>query len=47
MKKNKNVDDDNNIIYLSIADCVISEAESIASDIFNAQTIKLLAQKKG
>ncbi|WP_157486174.1 hypothetical protein [Flavobacterium sp. Leaf359] len=46
MKKNKNVDDDNNIIYLSIADCVISEAESIASDIFNAQTIKLLAQKK-
>lgn len=47
LKKNENLDDDNHIIYLSIADCVISEAESIARDVFNAQTIKLLAQKKG
>lgn len=47
LKKNENLEDDNHIIYLSIADCVVSQAESIASDVFNEQTIKLIARKKG
>ncbi|MFC5683186.1 hypothetical protein ACYE2N_04560 [Flavobacterium sp. MAHUQ-51] len=44
-KKNENLEDDNHIIYLSIAACHVFEAESKAQKIFNAQTMKLIAQK--
>lgn len=47
MKKNEKLEDDNYIVYLSIADCVVSEAESKAQSVFNDQTMKLVAQKNG
>jgi len=47
MKENENLEDDNHVIYLSIADCVVSEAESKARSVFNDQTMKLVAQKNG
>lgn len=46
IKRNENLEDDNHIIYLSIADCVVSQPENIASNVFNEQTMKLVAQKK-
>ena len=46
-KKNENLEDDNHIIYVSIADCVIRDAEEVAKNIFNSQTWKLVAQKNG
>lgn len=46
LKKNENLEDDNHIIYISIADCVVSESESIAKSVFNAQTMKLITEKK-
>ena len=46
-QKNENLEDDNHIIYLGIAACLVSEAESKAQKIFNAQTMKLIAQKNG
>lgn len=46
-QKNENLEDDNHIIFLSIAACLVSEAESKAQKVFNAKTMKLIAQKNG
>lgn len=46
LKKNENLEDDNHVIYISIADCVVSESESIAKSVFNDQTMKLITEKK-
>jgi hypothetical protein len=47
IKKNENLEDDNHIIYLSIADCVVRNSEEKAENEFNNQTWKLIAQKNG
>jgi hypothetical protein len=47
IKENENLEDDNHIIYLSIADCIVSQSESKAKIVFNEQTMMLLAQKNG
>ena len=46
-KKNENLEDDNHIIYVSIADCLVRSSEEVAQNIFNSQTWKLVAQKNG
>lgn len=46
IEKNKNLEDDNNIIYLAIADCIISKAEVLAQTTFNNQTRYLIGQEK-
>jgi|GEM_PF-3017075 len=33
--KNENLEDDNNIIYVSIADCIVTQAQDKAQGIFN------------
>ncbi|CAM3505127.1 hypothetical protein FLLO111716_14635 [Flavobacterium longum] len=44
-KQNENLEDDNGIIYISIGECLISQSESKAKEIFNEQT-KMLIEKK-
>lgn len=46
IEKNKNLKDDNNIIYLAIADCIVSKAEVLAQSTFNNQTRYLIEQEK-
>ncbi|WP_298396066.1 hypothetical protein [Flavobacterium sp.] len=46
INKNENLEDDNQIVYLSIADCIIRNSEVEATKAFNNQTMKLIAQKK-
>ena len=43
--KNENVEDDNNLIYISIGDCVITESEQTAKETFNNQTMNLISKK--
>jgi len=45
-KENENLQDDNHLVYVSIAECVVSNAENIAHDVFNEQTIKLIKEKE-
>ena len=45
-KENENLEDDNHIIYVSIAECVVSNSESTAQSVFNEQTMKLVTKKK-
>lgn len=45
MKKNENVEDDNQIVYLSIADCIVKNSEVQAQNAFNNQTRKLVSKK--
>ena len=45
MKKNENVEDDNQIVYLSIADCIVRNSEVQAQNAFNNQTRKLVSKK--
>lgn len=44
--KNENLEDDDQIIYISIAECLVSQSESTAREVFNKQTMNLIAQKK-
>lgn len=44
--KNANLEDDNNIIYVSIADCIVTQAQDKAQGIFNHQTRKLIEENK-
>jgi hypothetical protein len=44
-KENENLNDDNNLIYISITDCVISQEVQILQEIFNSKTRSLLTQK--
>jgi len=44
-KENENLNDDNNLIYISIADCVIFQEVQILQEIFNSKTRSLLTQK--
>ncbi|MNY53611.1 hypothetical protein D3C86_1893800 [compost metagenome] len=44
--KNENLEDDNNIIYVSIADCIVTQAQDKAQGIFNNQTRKLIEENK-
>ena len=46
IKKNENLKDDNQIVYISIADCVVRNSEVEAQNAFNKQTWILIAQKK-
>ncbi|WP_298119599.1 hypothetical protein [Flavobacterium sp.] len=46
IKKNEDLEDDNQIVYLSIADCIIRNSEVEAKNSFNNQTMKLIDQKK-
>lgn len=45
IKKNENLEDDNQIVYLSIADCIVRNSEVQAQNAFNNQTRKLVAKK--
>jgi hypothetical protein len=46
-KENENLEDDNHVIYLSIADCIVRNSEEIARSEFNNQTRLLIAKKNG
>lgn len=41
-EKNKNLEDDNHIVYISIADCLILSFEARAQEIVNKQTMLLI-----
>ena len=44
-KKNKNLEDDNKIIYVSIGECTMPRNWHEGKDAFNSETIKLLKNK--
>lgn len=41
-QENINLLDDNKIIYISIAECVVSDSENKAKDVFNKATLELI-----
>ncbi len=45
LEENKNTDDDDKIVYISVGECVIPRYISIGQEVFNEQTRKLLAKK--
>lgn len=44
-KKNKNPDDEDNIIYVSIGECTMPRNWYEAKDVFNSETMKLIQNK--
>jgi hypothetical protein len=44
-KLNENLKDDNGIVYISIAACILSEQESLTKEIVNAETNRLIKLK--
>jgi hypothetical protein len=44
-EKNKNLEDDNHIVYISIADCLTLSFEARAQEIVNKQTMQLISSK--
>ena len=46
-KENENLNDDNNIIYLNIAECIVRKSELTAQKAFNDQTRQLIDKKNG
>jgi hypothetical protein len=44
-KKNQNLEDDNNIIYVSIGECTMPRNWYEAKDVFNSETMKLIKNK--
>lgn len=46
LEENENTLDDNNIIYISVGECVIPNYVSIAEEVFNQQTNRLIQQNK-
>ncbi|MDQ5929158.1 MAG: hypothetical protein QG594_936 [Bacteroidota bacterium] len=44
-KKNKNLEDDNNIIYVSIGECTMPNNWYEAKNVFNSETMKLINKK--
>lgn len=46
ISKNKNLQDDDHIIYVAIADCIVTKEQEKAQAIFNNQTRALIAQKQ-
>lgn len=46
LEENENLEDDNHIVYLSIADCIVRTSEVESQKAFNDHTMKLIAQKR-
>ncbi|MEO8238539.1 MAG: hypothetical protein ABI793_03435 [Flavobacterium sp.] len=46
LEENQNLTDDNNLIYISVADCLSSKALEKIKNIVNQQTLKLINKSK-
>ena len=43
--ENKNLNDDNNLVYIAVAECITSKSLEKIKDIVNEQTLKLINKK--
>ena len=45
-ENNKNLEDDNHIVYISVASCLVSQYEARAKEVVNSQTQLLINRNK-